>query len=388
MRMYKYELFKIISRKSIYVLLVLIIAMMAFANNVSADMVMNHRIYEELEETYGGPITEEKNDAVREKMRARDEAAANNPSTLTEEERHESNVHFLTAVSGMHSDELITEKENLQGEMTKYDSDSYEYKAARKKLNRLEELEQPYGFYVIQAWRGLNSFIDPMMGSLFLAILILIGLSAVFSDEHTHRTAGIIAASKHGKRKIVTAKIFASLTYLVGIFLILHIANLLIHLNIHGGFAGWDVPMQSFFDSMMMDSTYKYSPFNWNILQTYIITLSVQFIASVMVAILVLFISSRFKNTMIGFFLGSSILIIPMFFSSLGLERFNFFKLLIDFSYIEILKVEGLINAFKTYNLFGHPILYPVLVVLLFVLISLGFTGLTYYGISKQEINE
>lgn len=391
--MVKHELYKILSRKSIYVLLILILAMMTYAAFAMSfgDYTMKYPIFDELAETWGGPVTEEKVANAREIMRTDDEEATNNPSptTQTVDESRESYVHFLTIVAGMYSDELVTEKERLQSEMEKHDSNTYKYRVADKKLTMLEELGQPYGYYVIQAWRGMHILIEPTFSSMFLIILVLIGLTPVFSEEHTQRTAGLIAATKHGKSKIVTAKILASLTYIFGIFLILNIANTFIQWFFHGGFAGWDVPVQSFFDYYMSHNVYQYSPFNWVVWQTYAVTLGIQLFAAVIVALLVLFLSSRIKNTMMGFFIGGSILIAPALFTSLGLtERYRLFKIIKDFSYLELLRADGLINQFKAYNLFGQPILYSTVILILFTILSAAIVALTYYGVSKQEINE
>ena len=92
---------------------------------------------------------------------------------------------------------------------------------------------------------------------------------------------------------------------------------------------------------------------------------------------------------MIVFFTSGALITLPALFNTLGLpERFKLFQLIRDFSYLELLRADGLINRFKAYNLFGNPVLYPVLVIAVFTLITIGILALTYYSISKQEINE
>ncbi len=394
--MFRHELYKILSRKSIYILLTLIIMTMIFAASTMSHgaTTMEHPIFEEMEEVLGGPITTEKVELAREKMRESDEKGSKEggPSDmidLNSEEYYKDTIHFLTVISGMQSDELIEEKETLKREITKHDSGTYAYKLADKKVEMLEEIGQPYGYYVIQAWRGLHILIEPLFGTLFIIVLVLIGLSPIFSEEHTQRTASLIAATKHGKRKVITAKVLASLSYIVGIFIILNAANLLIQWYYHGGFAGGNVPIQSFMDYYMNESLYQYSPFNWTVWQGVAITLGIQLFGAASISVLVLFISSRIKNTMIVFFTSGALITLPALFNTLGLpERFKLFQLIRDFSYLELLRADGLINRFKAYNLFGNPVLYPVLVIAVFTLITIGILALTYYSISKQEINE
>lgn len=91
---------------------------------------------------------------------------------------------------------------------------------------------------------------------------------------------------------------------------------------------------------------------------------------------------------MIVFFTSGAIITFPTLITALGLDRFQVFKFLKDFSYLELLRADGLFNDFKAYNLFGNPALYPVLVIAAFTLITISILALTYYSISKQEINE
>lgn len=393
--MFRHELYKILSRKSIYVLLTLIIATMIYAAFAMSfgSTTMEHPIFEELEETLGGPTTEEKVTYAREKMIESDERGMRNepPGVIDTDsvKHHEGIIHFLTVVAGMQSDEMFEEKETLKGEMAKHDSDTYDYKVAHKKLTMLEELEEPYGYYVIQAWRGLHTLIEPLFGTMFLIVLVLIGLAPVFSEEHTQRMAGLIAATKHGKRKVITAKIMAGITYIVGIFLILNTANLLIQWYHHGGFTGGDVPIQSFIDYYSDHSTYQYSPFDWTVWQGIAITLAIQLFGATMISVLVLFISSRIKNTMMVFFTSGALITLPALFNALGLpERFRFFQFIKEFSYLELLRADGLISQFKAYNIFGQPVLYSILVIIVFIVITIGILALTYYSISREEINE
>lgn len=386
--MYKHELYKIYSKKSIYVVLLLTILTIMYASNHSADMVMKDPIYEELHETWGGPITDEKVIAASEIMVEADSRAPGDPSAISSEERHASNVHFFVASAGQNAEALNEHKIRLHTNLEKMESSTYDYKEMSKELSMLEDLGEPNGFYLIRAWRGMLTLIDPFFGTLFLSALILIGLTPIFSEEFTQRTAGLIAATKHGKKRIVTAKIMAGTTYVLSIFMVLHFINFLIQSNIHGGFEGWDAPIQSFIDGSTYSTIYQYSPYNWDVLKLYVMTLSIQLFAAVAFSILVLFISSMIKNTMIAFFLSGSILVGPFILSQLGLERLGLFSFIKSFSYLELFKVQELFDAFKAYNVFGNPVLYPVLILVIYIILSIGILLFTYYGISKQQIHE
>lgn len=383
--MYRHELYKIFNRKSIYVVLVFVILMMVYSNN-HQDMVMKEEVYEDLYEKWGGTITDEKVNAVRDKMREAEEKAAKGPSSLTSDKMAESNVHFLVASAGLHSQTLQERKETLGKTLDSINEQSYKYKEVEKELSMLEKLGEPFGFYVIQAWRGMFDLIEPFFGVIFLSTLILIGVTPVFAQEYSTRTAGLILATKHGKKRIVTAKTMAALTYVFVVFTLLHLVNLFLQWNTHGGFKGWDAPMQNLLGGMVSNPTHAQSPFAWDIWQFYAITLTVQFLACVALAILVLFISTIVKNVMITFFISGVIIGMPFLFRQLGLEQ-GIFNYINTFSHLEFIRVERLFQEFNGYNVFGFPVLYPLLLLLVFAFITSTIMLLTYYRFARQKVN-
>lgn len=382
--MYKNELYKIFTRKSIYVVLFFVIVIIAYASSYP-DTIMEGDVYEELSESWGGQVTEEKVSLAREKGRKAEENAAKGISNTLEESAADT-VYFEVIRASQQSEALHERKENLYVKMNRLNDQSYEYQEAAKELNMLEQLEEPFGFYLVQAWRGMFDLVEPFFSVIFLSLLILIGLTPVFSDEYTKRTAGLVLATKHGKRRIVTAKILAALTYIFVVFVILHVVNLFLQWNTFGGFQGWDAPMQNLLGAMISNPFYDQSPFAWDVWQFYAITLSVQFLACVALAILVLFISMIVKNTMIAFFMSGAIIGVPFMFRQIGLDQ-GIFEYINSFSYLEFIRVERLFQEFNAYSVIGYPILYPLMLLAIFTVITIVIVLFTYYRFRHQQVN-
>src|SRR5690625_7950346 len=106
--MYKHECYKIFSRKSLYVVFFLVVLIMIYANSLPNSMTMKEDIYEDLLETWGGSITEEKIAIAREQMRKSDSGES---TTYTAEDRATGLVHNLYVVASMNIESLNEQKE-------------------------------------------------------------------------------------------------------------------------------------------------------------------------------------------------------------------------------------------------------------------------------------
>ena len=377
--MFKHECYKIFTRKSIYIVFLLVVLTMVYANNKPGDFTLKEDVYEELYQTLGGPVTEEKIMYVREQMKASD---SGEKTSRTFEDRAAGDVYFLVAIAGINKEELYERKVTLEAEIAGLSENSYDHKLAEKELRMLNELGESHGFYLISAWQGMFDFIEPVAGMIFLSTLILLVLTPVFADEYTKRTAGLILATKHGKRKIVTAKILAAITYIFIIFIALHVINLFLQLQKYGGLQGWDAPIQGLH---IYNWYYGQSPYALDIWQFYMVTLSVQFFASVAVGIVVLTLSVMTKNAMVTLFISAAFLGIPFMIQQLGVDR-GVFAYVANLNYGELMKISSLFDQFKAYNVFGFPMLYPHLLLVIISVITAVLIFLTYHRFRNEQV--
>ncbi len=406
--MYRHELFKVFTRKNIYIVFFLVVLTMVYIdkNYISQTetmeedeyvelfeergapvTTMKNGVYEKLFDEWGGPVTEDKISLATEKMQKIDEKLVEGTPSLTPEEKAAHNVHFIVANAGQHEISLQERKESLQSKIDDVDDQSYAYKEAEKELSMLEQLDDTHGFYLIRAWRGMFDLIEPFMSVILLSTLILLGLTPVFAEEHSQRTLGLILATKHGKGKLVTAKIMASLTYIGVVFSSLHLVNFFLHWLSYGGLQGWNAPIQSLPISTSFNTLYELSPFAWDVWQYYAITLSIQFLACVALAFLVLLISMLVKNVMFAFFISGAVIGAPFMFRILSLDQ-GIFKYINSFSYLEFMKVDNLFQEFIAYNVFGYPVLYPLILLFIFVILTALIVFFTYNRFRQQQVNE
>lgn len=365
--MFKYECFKIFSRKSIYIVFLCIVLILFYGTLiVPGDIVMKNPVYDELFEEWGGPVTEEKLQLARKQMALSD---AGEKTSKTLKDFAEGEIHYVVSVAGSQLEQLKERKEVLQSQLQQLEKDSYDYKLANKEFTMLTDLgDETFGFYLIRAWRGMFSFIEPVMTVVFLSALILLGLTPVFADEYTNKTLGLVLATKHGKRKLVSAKILAAITYILVIFLSLHVINFIFQSIKYGELHGWNAPMQNL-SGMLIDSIYDQSPYSWEVWEFFGVTLTIQFLASLALGVLVLFLSFICKNSMVAFFLAIAVLGLPTFLGQFQSEK-NLLQYIAKFNYVEFMKGVDLFKHMEAFNVFGQPILYPSLILFIFVFVT------------------
>lgn len=379
--MYRNELYKIFTKKSIYVVLILILLTMIYGNRVvEGDITLKGNIYDELYEEWGGPITADNEAKAIESMRASDEGVV---KTKTREEYAEAEIHVLIARAALGSKALQERKNDLQLQLEKVEMHSFDNRAMAKELSMLQKLDEPFGFYLIRSWQGMFDLIEPILSVIFFSTLIILGLTPVFADEYTNRTADLILTSRHGRRTIVTIKLFASMTYISIVFTLIHVVNFIIQWVKFGGVNGWNGPMQNLYLWSVVD--FNASPFHWDTWQFYVITLGIQWLACVSLGLLVMILSLVLKNTMLTLFTSGAMVAIPTFLAQFAQGK-GILSYLGSFNYVEFLKSATLFQEFKTYNIFGNPVLYPVLLIAIFLFITIMVLLLIYRYHQKIEI--
>lgn len=376
--MFKHECYKIFTRKSIYVVLGLIILMMIYANR--GDITLKEGQYYELYEEWGGPVTEEKLEKARDHMEASD---GRTEGTITKDEYKAGEVHFLVASAGMNSARLQERKENLQLKLNQVEEDTFDHKAATMELTMLQKLKEPFGYYLISTWQGMFELIEPIVSVIFLSALIILGITPLFVDEYVNRTADLILTTKNGKRKIVTTKILVAITYISSMFLTLHLVNFVFQWIKFGGTHGWTAPMQNLYLYWSLVD-FSGAPYHWSIWQFYFINLSVQLLGSIALGLLVILISLIFKNTLLTILTSVSILAFPSMLAQFALDK-GLFSYIISFNYVEFIKAAPLFQNFKAYNILGQPILYPVVLLVLFALLTGIVLILIYHNYLRMQ---
>ena len=111
-------------------------------------------------------------------------------------------------------------------------------------------------------------------------------------------------------------------------------------------------------------------------------------IGCIFFGMLVLLVSSVSPNVLVPFFLCGSLFSATAFiestFSSVTPVAIKAFG---DFGYTELIRVEGLVETFRAYNLFGRPVMYLNLILAVYATITALVIFLIYRLFSLRQVS-
>lgn len=374
MTLYKYELFKIFSRKSIYACLVLFIALYALSHSSTRGNVagVSYSLYEQ----WGGEVTpakvllarkalDDQGKDYEKRYQANARSGVGNALTdTTDLEKRQAQVYQDVINAGhrlqKHTDMIAELKRDLS-ELKNNKNSGFELKEKQLHLNMLASLDPPRVSYK-KGWTDSIDFINTL-GLIFIGGLLLLGLSSVFASEYSSKMHELILSSRYGKTKLVTTKILAGLSFTLLITGVFEVINLATNYNVFG-LSGGTSPLQDI-------SKYNYSPFSLNLGQYHAIQLATQFIGAFAFGLFILLMSVLFKNTITTIFVAGTTFSIPIVLKNFLYITSGLAKLLIDYSYTQVIRVEGLFSSFKVVNIIGFPVHYHMVLILLVLLTSL-----------------
>lgn len=358
----KFELYKIFSKKVVWILLIVcIIASLSDTVTSYLDIKSKGLTYSSIQqigkEYEGDIITEKKSDEFQKEIGElyRD---YNKGKILTDKEKVKS-FGMGDYMLWVNPDYFINEKfynfDGMKKELNKLEkegaSKTYEYKELKYIHNLVAKKPTPK-YYFKFGWREAIEF---NINCILMAILILVSICTIFSNEYQSNTVSIVLSYKNGKKKLTKAKVIAGIMFSTFVFLVMNGIQIII-LAMHG-FKGWDLPM-SFLPYCAR------TPYTMNIGTFYICGLTVSFIGILLFTLLIMLVSLISKNNLVSLALGVVILLGPNFMSEL-MPTHNLAKI---FAELNVGKLIGPISMFgdiSTYNIFGKPVLYLNVIVTL-----------------------
>lgn len=217
------------------------------------------------------------------------------------------------------------------------------------------------------------------LGFCLMGVLILLGISPVFSEEYASRMDTLILSARKGRNPVVTAKIVASAVYCAFVAVMVLATNFLCQ-AFSMGIHGWDAPLQAI-------SEFAQSPYALTVGGYLLAQAGIDIIGCIFFGMLVLLVSSLSPNLLVPFFLCGSLFAVTAFiestFASVAPAAVKAFG---DFSYTELIRVKGLMDAFRTYSVFGHPFLYSDLLLFVYAVITAAVLFLTYRLFGKHQV--
>jgi hypothetical protein len=349
----KFEMLKVFQQKGIYFIGFLVLLLITVVSPHHSPNV------EQYYKPYEGEITHAKiNKAEKEN------AALMKSPSLTSNQMLKEGVLEEFAVDN-HLQSTINETiSNLRK------SNSSASKLEQSMLNKLKFST----FYNSEPAQKTIDFVGHL-SFVFSGLLILIGLSTIFTRESSCGVDQYILTSKLGRKSIVTAKLIAAMTYLLVVACVWVLYDLIFNLYVYGN-SGWKSPIQYF-------TLFNESPYHFSTLHFFVIEVTIALIGSLGFTIMVLLVSALCNNALTSFFISGVLFAMPVAWTSVLHKPSNCLTI---FSYTNIMRVELLFNKFHAYTFFGQAVLQPIVVLGVSILVSLAFVYFIYVRIRNKEV--
>jgi ABC-type transport system involved in multi-copper enzyme maturation permease subunit len=262
---------------------------------------------------------------------------------------------------------LQNDEQNAKGD--------YERKKAGLNISMLKSVKTSSFYFTLPLDNDVNFTMG--LGFVIMGILILLGVSPIFTEEYSTNMDLLILSSKKGRRSVVTSKVLSTVVYCIFIALFVLLLNFLIQaasLGIHG----LNAPIQ--LNRIFTDSPYAVTYGTYLLIQFCLSTL-----ACVFFGLLVLFVSSISVNVLLPFFICGTLFASTAFINSLSSAVPTALTEFSNLSYTELMRVDKLFKSFKTYNLFGQPILYLNMIIGLYIIFTALAICSTYFIFIRRE---
>lgn len=230
---------------------------------------------------------------------------------------------------------------------------------------------------------GYNLFYDfseyfTTMSPSILGFLIIFFLSPVFSNEYATNMDALILSSKNGKKKIIISKMIASLIAVTCIFIIVigtyNLANAFVF-GIDGGATS--------FTALLYDPfIYMNSPYNFTMLQYFLVSLLTSYLGCLGLGVFTLFISSKITNQLLATMINMAIFFIPLI-----MVGFLGYDSIFKFTYVGIMQARSLFYSFSTFSILGHIVMTKDIVIFLLVVSTSILGYLSFNSFRKHQVS-
>lgn len=207
-----------------------------------------------------------------------------------------------------------------------------------------------------------------------LTFVIAVCISPLFAAEYESGAVALLLTTKHGKGKLVYAKILASVIFSMG-YMTLGIGMGVTAEGIVLGFQGAELPVQ-LWQSVI--------PYNWNAGEACLATLGVELLIALTVTLFVGFLSSRTKGSMVSLILVMLVMLGPAFLSMSKESRlWNHINYLMP---IRVMDVQDVICTFNSYQFGSAVISYLSMIVISYLCVCVISLLGTKRGFVRHQV--
>lgn len=238
-----------------------------------------------------------------------------------------------------------------------------------------DEQDDKVGEYTYGNYKVWEILISNLPWVLFIMMVICVGIAPVFAGEYQSKCDSLLLCMKHGKHRLILAKLAASTVYASVLYwgiVSLYSAVLLIFV----GKDGWDLPVQLIYSGM--PSSYALTTS-----QAYLLALLAGYVVTLGLAGLVLFLSALFKNPYVVIVTAFLYLCVPLFLStnSGGYLWVHLLALLPE-------KIsEFHFASYIAYSIGNIKMTLPTASMIVNGLCAVVFSGLAYFFFRRHQVN-
>lgn len=239
-------------------------------------------------------------------------------------------------------------------------------------INQYEKMKKPLDYEYMDGWKNLFEYSSTIL--MIMSIIIAVIVAPIFSCEKQLSADSVLYASYHGRDKAVSAKLLAGFL----ITTIIYWSTMLIYsCSILGVFGVDGAECQ-----IQVADSWK-SFYNITNVQEYIIVLFGGYVGCIFMTTLTMFVSARFKSTVLAAIVPFILIFAPTFLSTINSRRLTeIIALLPD----QLLQMNRVLNLFHTYQIVGIIFGAVYLLFIIYVPLTLLLQPVIYRIYRKSEI--
>lgn len=263
---------------------------------------------------------------------------------------------YRTVFDGKKGEDLATKAETMYGYLSQNYIAHYNYNLGWHKLNFMQSLM-------------------PFTVGLFLIVTI----STIFSREYSQKTDSLILSTKHGKGRLIYAKLFAAFILALGIWLTVQAMNFLV--------IGWIFGLQGG-ETFVQDWVVNSSPFALTQLTNYIAVSVVSLTGVIFFVSVIVLISAKTKSSFASILISSIVLLFPVVISipNIGGAVGSFIGESMLFMPVRILIATNHFTFFRAYYIWGKVILMQWAVPMVAIVASTFMVPIAFRAFKRHQV--
>jgi hypothetical protein len=400
MSLFHFELRKLfLNRKTLVILAFMFVVYGAIGFGTTYFLVgsgQNYQTYAELAEPLSGPINQQKAaearityGALKERYGGSEEAiyygTSEDPSAKFDVDYAHFADHVDEYYNGSPMDSLgdpygvnvLQEKLNSLEQAGA--ANTFAYRKTALQLRREQFLGEPQ-FANTVLWANLFTNWGDFVMLFLLFVPLAFIIAPVFSIEAGTGMDNLILSSRHGRHKIVGAKIAAVTVTALVIVAVYLVATYIFGFLSVGTFDGAAAALRSI-------PAYVRAPLGLTNRQFALVSALWLLVSGVVYALIVAFISSRTGNLLTAFGISLAALFLNVGLSALGTTLSRLLAPITDFGIASIALVGEVFSGYKVYNLFGIVVPYYCMILLFMAIVSaLAGFGM-YWGQKYRKVS-